>query len=148
MPGFILPNKPFEAGRCGFYFSVFEIQAQVSNGIDSEQIPQDQTRTENRTLGFKLQPDTWNATGTKHLFQDPWMYENLSPLVQKPAFAENPHQHQQFPYRAWEYLRHGPQPVCLGIIPNSMEVSTLAFHPAPFQLITMASHSCSTRRKV
>lgn len=86
--GFIIPNTNFEAGRCVFYFSVMEVQAQVNNGNYSEEILQKYTRAENPCI-----PSTgpnYNYMGTIFCFVDPFDYEDIPTLVYKPPFAKTP----------------------------------------------------------
>jgi hypothetical protein len=88
----------FEAGRCGLYFSVQQLQAQVNNGVYSEEVLQEYTRSEqmptiptwtlNATGVYNMDP---NATGTKFYFQDVYQYNTSNTLVYKPTFGQTIH---------------------------------------------------------
>jgi hypothetical protein len=76
-------NTSFEAGRCSFYFSVIEVQAQVVNGVYSEQVLREYTDIQYRSA----KPyDTVN--GTEFFFMDPYAYDFSQTLVFKAPFAE------------------------------------------------------------
>ena len=81
----IHPTTPFEAGRCFFYFSVIEVQVQVTNGVYSQNILQEYTQVQNRPSA-----PTSILNGTEFFFIDPWDYPMSETLVYQPAFAKKP----------------------------------------------------------
>jgi hypothetical protein len=87
---YIIANTTFEAGRCFFYFSVIEVQAQVNNGVYLEEILQEYTRSENPPTTPTY---TLNITGgnpIEFFFQDPFSYNMSSNILYKPLFAKKP----------------------------------------------------------
>ena len=81
----IHPTTPFEAGRCFFYFSVIEVQVQVTNGVYSQNILQEYTQVQNRPSA-----PTSTLNGTEFFFIDPWDYPMSETLVYQPGFAKKP----------------------------------------------------------
>jgi hypothetical protein len=83
--GALAPNTTFEAGRCFYYLSVIEIQAQVENGVYSENTLQEYTSVENPLTSPTY---TLNTTGEQYYMANP--FNDGPTLIYKPPFANTP----------------------------------------------------------
>lgn len=82
---FINSSTPFEAGRCVFYLSVEEVQAQVNNGVYSEQTLQGFTDVQSRPAAA-----SGIFNGTEFFYLDVFSYDWNETLVYEPPFALEP----------------------------------------------------------
>jgi hypothetical protein len=105
-------DHSYEAGRCGFYLSVQEIQAKVSNGVYNESVLQEWTYSDHETAPSSLNhPDPTkimpqNVNGTNYEVLIP----NIGgpPNIYKPPFAQTQHNLKndtfEVSYPAWTAL--------------------------------------------
>lgn len=74
----------FEAGRCFFYLSVIEVQAEVNNGVYSERTLQEFTDVQNRPSAPSVMHN-----GTEFFYLDVFAYDMDYTLIYNPPFASN-----------------------------------------------------------